>query len=115
MLNKYFTEKELSCRCGCGKMPSEFAIEKLFTLRKSIGIPLIINSGARCALHNKNVGGSVNSMHVVGIAFDIRFPNTDLITFLKYSDVYGFYGIGIDFRKRFVHVDLRVVRAMWGY
>ena len=40
--------------------------------REALGKPVVVNSGFRCPLHNKAVGGACNSQHVKGEAADIR-------------------------------------------
>lgn len=39
--------------------------------REALGKPVVVNSGFRCPLHNKTVGGVYNSQHVKGEAADI--------------------------------------------
>ena len=75
---KWFKEMELSCKC-CGLLPP-FARENiealvedvLDPLRERYGKPIVVNSGYRCAKHNKEVGGVANSQHLRGEAADIR-------------------------------------------
>lgn len=40
--------------------------------REKLGMPVVVNSGFRCPLHNKTVGGVYNSQHVSGQAADVR-------------------------------------------
>ena len=77
MVMRFFKEKELSCRC-CGQLPplirgniEALAENVLDPLRERYGKPIIVNSGYRCAKHNKAVGGASNSQHMVGEAADI--------------------------------------------
>ena len=75
---KWFKEKEFVCRC-CGELPP-FAKENTVALvhevldpaRERLGKPIIVNSGYRCAKHNREVGGATNSQHMKGEAADIR-------------------------------------------
>ena len=39
--------------------------------REKLGMPIVVNSGFRCPLHNKAVGGVYNSQHVSGQAADV--------------------------------------------
>ena len=41
-------------------------------VRERLGKPIVVNSGFRCPLHNKTVGGVANSQHVRGEACDCR-------------------------------------------
>ncbi len=40
--------------------------------REVLGMPIVVNSGFRCPLHNARVGGVQNSQHTRGEAADIR-------------------------------------------
>lgn len=39
------------------------------------GSPVKIESGYRCPVHNEKVGGSPDSMHLRGLAVDLKHPN----------------------------------------
>ena len=75
---KYFAMKEFECRC-CGSMGSPLVGENIEALvenvldpaRERFGKPIYVNSGFRCAVHNKTVGGVKNSQHMKGEAADI--------------------------------------------
>ena len=114
MTSAHFTDKELACPC-CGV---NYCVDKLVNaleaLRTAIGLPIQIDSGYRCASHNKAVGGEANSQHVLGMAADIR------VTGLKPADIYrearkipAFGGFGV--AANFVHVDVRTTVAKWTY
>lgn len=74
---KYFTRSEFKCQCGgryCNGYPAEPAEETVRMadeIRKRVGVPLTVNSGARCKQHNANVGGVSNSLHTTGQAVDL--------------------------------------------
>ena len=94
---KYFGIRELipcvdgHCKDGrCGydestivKVPSE-VIQNAIALvenvldpaREKLGMPIKVNSGYRCPLKNKAVGGVENSQHLKGEAADISLPLT---------------------------------------
>ena len=85
---KWFNEKEFVCRC-CGELPPfareniEALVENVLDpLRERYGKPIIVNSGYRCAKHNREVGGASGSQHMRGEAADIR-PSTGSETDLK--------------------------------
>lgn len=46
-------------------------------LRDKYGKPIYVNSGYRCAVLNKAVGGVGNSHHLTGMAVDISVGSTD--------------------------------------
>lgn len=82
-LSPHFDRREFLCRCpdpGCdGKTqpPDPRLIETLEALRAGAGgQPILVNSGRRCAAHNRAVGGAANSAHVRGLAADLRVPDS---------------------------------------
>lgn len=116
-LTKHFNEDEFRCR-HCGALPEggmdPKLIHQLECLRCKVGKPLTINSGFRCATHNKNVGGAKSSQHLKGTAADVRVPRgmtTDQLA--KVAEEVGFDGIGKYPRQGFVHVDVRGFSARW--
>ncbi len=127
---EYFTDKELKCRCGCGARPKEEAVIKLYALRILYGKPIFVNSGARCAAHNKLEGGKYNSRHVTkwkrkvksGILVPVRMADAfDLATtaktegkLIRLAVECGFNGIGIK-DNNFLHIDLRRDLKIWTY
>ena len=69
---RWFKPYEFECRCGCGmKAVSEYLVWWLDTLRRAWGDMVIVNSGRRCAAHNRTVGGAAQSRHLIGCAADI--------------------------------------------
>jgi hypothetical protein len=92
---KWFKEKEFVCRC-CGELPP-FAKENTVALvhevldpaRERLGKPIIVNSGYRCAKHNREVGGATNSQHMKGEAADVHCDdNKKLLKLLMESQKY---------------------------
>lgn len=41
--------------------------------REKLGRPIMVNSGFRCVVHNRKVGGASTSQHMRGEAADLRF------------------------------------------
>jgi len=111
---EYFKDSELACKCGCGAMPEEIAVERLYALRLIYRNPIRITSGKRCSDHNANIGGSKHSKHVAGIAFDCVVPKIDELNFICLAKLCGFNGVGFK-DNIFVHIDARSTDAMWGY
>lgn len=108
MATKHFSDKELSCQCGCGfKITDNSFLDKLELAREIAGIPFTITSGARCKNHNKAVGGVDSSAHTKGLAVDIAFKDSHAC-FIILSSLYkaGFKRIGINFAKSFIHCDI---------
>lgn len=118
-LSKNFTEEEFICKCGkCKEVPAHLKqnlvllCQQLEKIRFYTG-PIIINSGVRCELHNKKVGGVENSQHLVGRAADIRVKNMcieDLynkIQELRKQEVIKIGYIQLYKEKKFIHIDVR--------
>lgn len=90
-----FSLSEFRCKCGkcVGHTPTQIYYflqlvrPTLEVIREIMGSkPIYINSGIRCIAHNRNVGGAVNSMHLDGLAVDIRgnhFKPNELFKFLN--------------------------------
>ena len=122
IVNEYFKDTELACPCGCGLMPSKYAIEKLYALRLMYADTIIINSAARCNEYNYKIGGSKKSYHtnrndesfpLRPCAFDIRW-NNNIKSILEYAMNIGFAGFGFN-PGNFLHIDLRLSGAIWTY
>ena len=57
--------------------------EWLDAVRHKAGVPFILTSDARTPEHNAEVGGSPNSLHMLGRAFDFTLRVTDPTTLFK--------------------------------
>ncbi len=73
MISLHFTEKELKCPCCGQNHVTKEILEVAEYLRAQCG-PLKVHSGYRCTAHNKAVGGSPRSQHMLGRALDISSP-----------------------------------------
>ena len=108
-LSEHFSTDEFACHhCGqCGDMHPKL-IELLEKLRANMGgVPIHINSGYRCPIHNANVGGVPNSQHVLGTAADLAVPaGMSFDTFQWYVEQLPFDGIGLYPYQDFIHVDV---------
>ncbi len=122
-LSDHFSLSEFRCKCGGNhviKVDSEL-VEKLEQLREKLNCSqIIVNSGYRCYIHDKNVGGSGTGMHTRGMAADIVCydENGDIIpagiVCCVAQDV-GFRGIAnIDLTYTAVHVDTRAGDKWYG-
>jgi uncharacterized protein YcbK (DUF882 family) len=126
---KYFKDSEFACKCGCGFCePDKRLLDILDIIRETLGVPVIVNSGCRCDLHNFNVGGvSVkksghikgkkggpkDSTHTRGESADIRAKgmlSTDLWKIIKKlydgGKIPHLSGLGLYVKKNFCHVDV---------
>ena len=65
------SNRDFSCPCcGSNGIKSEL-IALVKSIESKLGATITINSGYRCKKHNKEVGGSQNSQHLLGKAADI--------------------------------------------
>lgn len=116
-ISKHFLSTEMDCKCKRADCTVTVIdpelIEKLQRLRSSLGRPIIINSGYRCEAHNKAIGGSPTSQHLLGKAADIRLrePLARVKDMLMKEVEKLFTGIGI--YSTFIHVDIRNKKARW--
>jgi hypothetical protein len=108
VINPFLNSGEVACNCqyqDCNRVLISSRTEKSFYLvREHYGAPIIINSGYRCQRHNADVGGVVNSYHMIGTALDIRPLNSD-----DYNSVLNlaekFFDVVIPYKsKGFIHV-----------
>jgi hypothetical protein len=122
-LTEHFNVSEFKCKCGGThdtKLDTNLVnkLEKLYTALNCSKI--IVNSGYRCATHDKNVGGTGVGQHVNGMAADIVCydKNGAKISTKKVTcaaqDV-GFTGIAnIDRAYTAAHVDVRTSGKWYG-
>lgn len=108
----HFTAHEIACPC-CGETcvwPE--ALDAVERLRRLLGVPVVLTSGHRCALHNARVGGAPLSQHK-RLAFDVVLRGHDPARLLAAARAAGFTGFG--FGNTFLHLDTRVRPAHWFY
>lgn len=106
MSNLYLTNfklEEFECSCCQENNISFDFVEELDKARSEAGIPFVIESGYRCAEHNKKVGGVENSAHTQGLAADIVVNSSQARYKLLQALLPRFRRIGIG--KTFIHVD----------
>jgi hypothetical protein len=117
-----FSDAELSCRHGCGGLPSEEFQAELQKLRSVWSKPLGVSSAFRCAVHNQAVSSTgPTGPHTRG-AVDLLVPSDQVYQFLYLAILMGWRGIGIHqhgtHAGRFVHIDRLPERGkgvVWSY
>ena len=122
-LTEHFSVSEFRCKCGRThdtlidpKLP-----EMLEKLRTKLGCKAItVNSGYRCAAHDKSVGGGGSGMHTKGLAADIVCigrdgkPISSKIVSCA-AQYIGFCGIAnIDSSYTAAHLDVRTGSRWFG-
>lgn len=95
-LTDNFKLEEYSCKCGCGLQMS-IPVAKYFSdmlqfardyMNREFGFDnsgIFINSGIRCPQHNIFVGGSSTSLHVEGLAVDVRVRSVYELSAISYA------------------------------
>lgn len=113
---KYFKEEEfiMGSVCVYDKMDKDFLV-KLDLLRELLDSPVKINSSYRSEEYNKNIGGSLKSMHLTGKAADISIVSYDGATRCKLVNIALSLGLSVGVAKTFIHIDNREVQTLFGY
>ena len=116
-MSKFFEDYEFECPCCKQANISPLFVNCLDAARLRAGVPFKITSGYRCPNHNRAVGGSPTSSHMLGIAVDIAAGASGIkFLIVKALIESGFTRIGIG--KDFVHVDMDGMKpsnVMWTY
>ncbi|NRA68538.1 MAG: DUF882 domain-containing protein [Pseudobacteriovorax sp.] len=115
-VRRSFSKKELQCPLTKKCEMNDVFMDKLQALRDEFDHPMIITSGFRSPEHNKAVGGSKNSRHLVGEAVDISTKGMSAIRkhkLLELAFAFGFNGIAQ--AKTYVHIDTRKTNSTWTY
>lgn len=115
-LTKNFNASEWDCKCSYDSctytlIDLEHLVE-LQQLRDEVG-PLKITSAFRCVKHNKDVGGSPKSQHLLGTATDLQSKNLSPKELAEACE----YFTGLGRYKTFTHIDSREIDgavARWG-
>ncbi len=113
---KYFKLEELDATSESQFHPG--FLQHLDDLREHLKRSLIITSGARSASHNSEIGGKEKSLHIYDapqhagqkgcMAVDIGIPDPGMKMELVKTALLLGWSVGINDKKRFVHVDRRV-------
>lgn len=105
---KYFTPKEMACKC-CGYVKvDEGFMNKLEALRMNCKFPFPVNSAYRCVKHNQAVSSTGDSgPHTTGRAVDIGVDRGKAFKLLGIAIEMGFTGIGLAQKgeSRYIHLD----------
>ena len=112
-LTRDFSRREFACKglncCGASAPVHPALVWGLQELRDKVGAPLKISSGFRCRKHNREVGGSVESQHTLGLAADVLIPEgwtaERLVDLAETIEVFRAGGIGT--YSTWIHVDVR--------
>lgn len=116
---KYFRLNEFDSpdEPGSGELMEPNVLEALDNARELAGFPFVVTSGVRSIAHNKAVGGTKSSSHLLGYAVDLAVPSSRrrFIMLEALLDA-GFTRIGIG--EDFMHVDMdpqKTQNVIWTY
>jgi len=113
-LTKNFKREEFSCKCGCGYNTADFDLVNICQeIADHFEDVVNITSGCRCHGHNKAVGGSANSQHLLGRAADLKLKHTDPEEVQEYLTSQYPDSLGIGKYNTFTHIDTRDDIARW--
>ena len=105
----HFKPSEIACKGDGSLVIDGPSLDKLEAVRKALGKPMTLNSAYRSEAHNKAVGGSPNSQHRLGKAFDVALKGITRTELLKAAKDAGFTGIGQ--YDTFMHIDTGPART----
>ena len=72
--DNYFSDPELRCHCGCGKLDIQPDLRaRMNFVREQMGMGVTISRAYSCPTHNAAIGGAKNSAHLHGFAVDLPF------------------------------------------
>jgi uncharacterized protein YcbK (DUF882 family) len=121
-LTKNFTLKEFASKDG-SDFPLEVIpnIQKLSAalqiIRDEFNLPMSIGSGYRSKAHNDKVGGAKRSLHLTGMAADIKVkgksPTEVVEVILKLIAQGKIPEGGLKGYNTFTHYDIRGFKARW--
>lgn len=113
-LSKNFKSTEFDCHgfgcCNSTEISLQL-IDILQEVRDHFKKSVTINSGFRCKVHNKAVGGASKSNHLKGTAADIVVSGVEPKEVAKFLESIGVLGIGL--YPWGCHVDTRTKKAFW--
>jgi len=115
-LTANFSSKEFECKHCDQLVLSPLVPNALQAMRERAGKPITINSGYRCPIHNKAVGGAPMSKHLKGIAVDFKIAGYSVFEMAALAESsldFRNGGIGIYPEQGFVHADVRSGPLRW--
>ena len=110
-LTAHFNREEFRCCCAgryCTGFPAEMngeLLARLETVRVALGAAVIVTSGVRCPVRNREVGGIANSRHLSGDAVDCYAPDFSVFELAAAAERQGL-GVIIYEEQGFCHLEI---------
>ena len=110
-LTAHFRRQEFACCCEgryCTGFPAEMngeLLARLEAVRVALGAAVIVTSGVRCPIRNREVGGIANSRHLVGYAVDCYAPDFSVFELAAAAENQGL-GVIIYEEQGFCHLEI---------
>ena len=113
-VTEHFRVSEFACHDGSDNVPIDIDLAfKLEDIRQRFGKTITITSGSRSPSYNKKIGGTSDSYHVKGRAFDIVVNGVSPYDVAHYAQGLWINGIGCYYDDGFVHIDSRKQPFFW--
>ncbi len=115
-LSPHFISTEFDCLCTSPKCTTTYICRQLVDRLEDLRVysnnhPIKITSGYRCSSHNQKIKGEKNSLHLYGLAADIKVKELTPNTLQIYADEIPFPGVGV--YRYHVHVDFGKMGRRW--
>lgn len=105
-LSENFSRHEFACKCGCGHDTVDAELlDILEKIREHFGRRMDINSGCRCHMHNRAIGGAPESWHIRGRAADVEVDGIKPSLVAEAAVQYG--ASGVKNYSEWTHIDTR--------
>jgi uncharacterized protein YcbK (DUF882 family) len=123
----HFSDHELACRHCDRNEATQALVDALERFRANVSAhrgrdtPVYVDSAYRCQVYDDQVQANnahkiTNSVHVQGIAADVRVKGMTAAELYEIAQASGFTGIGVDPYRQYIHVDVRQAPpARWAY
>ena len=113
-LSKNFKVREFQCKDGTDEILIDMQLVRyLQQIRDWAGGSITVSSGYRTPSHNKKVGGSSTSKHMLGKAADIICSTKTPLELAKKAEQLGVPGIEWNPVKHYTHIDTRTGNNWW--
>lgn len=95
-------------------------VDRLQRMKRTVGLPVRIESGYRTPEYNKALGADPKSSHLIGQEVDVSCVGASLVVLAIAAVLAGFQSVIVDAKENLVHCGLGpreqiIVPAKWSY